>query len=503
MPAARAVQYLRMSTEHQRYSLDNQAAANLAYALEHGIEIVGTYRDAGVSGLTFERREGLKSLLRDVLAGQLGAEMILVYDVSRWGRFQDPDQAAHYEFLCRQAGIGVEYCAEAFANDGSPAATVLKSIKRMMAAEYSRDLSRKVFAAQVRVAQAGYHAGGSAPYGLRRAVVDDAGRVLLVLQDGEKKLTATYREKLIPGPEEEVACVRRIFRLFTITGLRQRSIARLLNEEGVPFRRGRPWRGHTVRMLLVNPAYVGEIRYNRRSIKMGGKAVSNPVSEQVITADAVEPIISTALFNRAQEIIKAGVCRLTDDELLDRLRVLAASGSKLSSALVDAAEDLPTAGVVRKRLGGLKGIWAMVGADIGGRPYRVHCRKYADQDMLDRLKALFEREGRLTYELINRSPELPSPTTYMKRFGTLRRAYALVGYECPTAPRTSFKTKYSDDAILTALGQMVMANGRVTRAMMDNSPDLPSSSTIERRFGSLARALAAAAQHPSSGGGVA
>ena len=53
---------------------------------------------------------------------------ILVYDVSRWGRFQDTDESAYYEFICKQAGIQVIYCAEQFENDGSPTATIIKSV---------------------------------------------------------------------------------------------------------------------------------------------------------------------------------------------------------------------------------------------------------------------------------------------------------------------------------------------------------------------------------------
>ena len=60
--------------------------------------------------------------------------MILVFDVSRWGRFQDTDEAACYEFLCKRAGIKVHFCAETLPNDGSLASTFLKLVKRAMAA---------------------------------------------------------------------------------------------------------------------------------------------------------------------------------------------------------------------------------------------------------------------------------------------------------------------------------------------------------------------------------
>lgn len=59
MPAA---QYLRMSTDHQQYSLANQADAIARYASEHGFQIVKTYSNAARSGLRITNRYGLKEL---------------------------------------------------------------------------------------------------------------------------------------------------------------------------------------------------------------------------------------------------------------------------------------------------------------------------------------------------------------------------------------------------------------------------------------------------------
>jgi len=148
-----AAQYLRMSTDHQQYSFDNQIAAILAYAAKEGFVITHTYSDAGKSGLVLKRRDGLRQLLNDVVGGVANYKAILVYDVSRWGRFQDADEAAHYEFLCKTAGIYVHYCAELFANDNSLSSTIMKALKRVMAGEYSRELSVKVNAGSKRVSQ--------------------------------------------------------------------------------------------------------------------------------------------------------------------------------------------------------------------------------------------------------------------------------------------------------------------------------------------------------------
>ena len=140
-----AVLYVRMSTESQDYSTDHQRANIRAYAAAHAIQIIREYVDDGKSGLDIKRRAGLLSLMRDVQSPQPDFSHILVYDISRWGRFQDIDESAYHEHTCRRAGIEVVYCGEKFAGESGPYASLLKSMKRVMAAEYSRDLSEKVF----------------------------------------------------------------------------------------------------------------------------------------------------------------------------------------------------------------------------------------------------------------------------------------------------------------------------------------------------------------------
>lgn len=152
----RAAQYVRMSTEHQQYSPENQSDAINRYAAIHGMEIVRTYSDHGRSGLNLSGREGLQKLLDDVQQGTRDFAAVLIYDVSRWGRFQDVDESAYYEYILKRANISVHYCAEQFENDGSIGSTLLKTVKRTMAGEYSRELSVKVFAGQCRLIELGY-----------------------------------------------------------------------------------------------------------------------------------------------------------------------------------------------------------------------------------------------------------------------------------------------------------------------------------------------------------
>lgn len=76
-----AAMYIRMSTEHQKYSPENQAAAIREYADHHNYEIIRTYTDGGKSGLNIAGRAALQQMLSDVQSHQAEYKAILVLDV--------------------------------------------------------------------------------------------------------------------------------------------------------------------------------------------------------------------------------------------------------------------------------------------------------------------------------------------------------------------------------------------------------------------------------------
>lgn len=279
-----AAQYLRMSTEHQQYSFHNQSAVIQKYAEDRGFQIVATYSDPAKSGLVLRRRFGLQQLLRDVV-GTPPYRAILVYDVSRWGRFQDTDESAHYEFLCKAAGVPVHYCAESFANDGSLPSLIMKTLKRTMAAEYSRELSVKVLAGQKRIAHLGFKQGGVPGYGLRRMLMASDGTTKQLLANGERKSIATDRVTLVHGPAFEVAHVREMDRMLISDRLSVPDIARELNKKGVK-QAGKgpvadPWSYATVYHVLTNPKYAGIHVFGRSTQKLSTPSVRLPKSEWV------------------------------------------------------------------------------------------------------------------------------------------------------------------------------------------------------------------------------
>jgi len=357
----RAAQYVRMSTEHQKYSIDNQAAAIAQYAAAMGLAIVRTYEDAAKSGLRFEGRKGLQRLIADVKSGQTDFDTVLVYDVSRWGRFQDVDESAYYEFICKDAGIKVHYCAEQFDNDGSLTSSVLKSIKRAMAGEYSRELSVKVFASQSRITSLGFKAGGPSGYGLRRHIVDQHGNRKGELRHGEHKACQSERVILVPGPKREIEIVQEIYRLFVRDNLLENEIASRLNKDGILTEVGRAWTSAKVHGVLTKEKYIGNQVYNRTSKKLDGKLISNPPEMWIRRVGAYEPIVSIELFEAARRKIAARTCNVTDLELIERLKEVLHRQGALSTRLLEAADNMPSSMVYRHRFGSLLRAWELAG----------------------------------------------------------------------------------------------------------------------------------------------
>lgn len=285
----RAAQYVRMSTKHQQYSTHNQSDKIREYAEKRGIEIIKTYADDGKSGLSFGGRPALQQLIADVESGAADFNVILVYDVSRWGRFQDADESAYYEYICKRAGIKGE------------------------------------------------------------------------LKRGEHKSLQTDRVILMPGPDEEVAWVNKMYRWLIEEDLSFREIADRLNKEGVTTDLDRPWNSGTVRTVLTNEKYIGNNVYNRSSFKLKKLHVGNPPDMWVRKEGTFEGIVPLEFFLTAQEIITARSARLLDEELLDHLKRLYADAGQLSGVLIDQAPDMPSSSAYRNRFGSLARAYEMIG----------------------------------------------------------------------------------------------------------------------------------------------
>lgn len=356
--------YVRMSTDMQRYSIDNQLAAIEAYCHGRDLELARIYSDAGRSGIGFNNRPGLRALVEDAERGGLPFTNVIVFDVSRWGRFQDVDEGAYYEHILRKAGAPVIYCGEAFEADGGPVAAIVKSLKRVMAAEYSRELSRRVSHAKRRLAATGAHCGSAAGYGYRRAVVDDDGQVIALPGPGEWKSPHQGRATLRLGPAREVAGVRRIFHLYA-EGETFSGIAERMAQEDWPVPPAGCWTRAVVTALLRNEKYAGVAVYGRVSRYLGGAQVRIRETDWIRVEGAHPAIVSQRLFRRTQAR-RVSRRLYSKQDFLPGLRSLFERYGTVTTRLIDQDPDLPCGTTLWRLFGSMR-----AACDAAGIPHQT------------------------------------------------------------------------------------------------------------------------------------
>ena len=389
----RAAQYLRMSTEQQQYSIQNQSDAIREYARGHNLQIVRTYSDPAKSGVTLRSRLGLVQLLQDIIAEKHPFDTVLVYDVSRWGRFQDDDEAACYEFLCRHAGIEVRYVAESFSYNNGLSSTLFKNLKRAMAAEYSRDLSVKASQAKARIVSLGFWCGARAPYGFQRMVVSsNQRRPNRRLKLGEHKNLRTDRVILVRGPDDEVRCVRRMFALALSGKMGCSGIARELNLRGFT-RTRKKWTMSTVHHILTSPVYAGYSVCNRTSQKLQSPAVRVPPTEWICKRNAFDSLVSERDFIRVQSVLRKRRLgrQWSNERILAAIRGLFAKRGRLSETLLESDARMPSSRTIREHFGSYRNLYKLIGYDAPKRDFARADASRRTFDLRDKLVSQMER----------------------------------------------------------------------------------------------------------------
>ena len=355
-----AAQYVRMSDEAQQYSIENQKAAIQAYATKHGFVIVRTYADAGRSGVVARNRKGLSELLNDVITGCAAFKAVLVYDVSRWGRFPNSDEAAHYEFLCANSGTPLHYCAEPFTNDGTAVSSLLKALKRSMAAEFSRELGEKVSVGKTRLVEMGFWVGGPPGYGYRRFMVSSEGKPKQLLKVGEHKSLTTDRVILVPGPRREIEGLRAMFGMAG-QGMGCTEIACELNRRGFT-KTGKPWSNTTVYNTVTNPKYTGLNVWHRTTQRLRTGRIPVKPEFWAKKVAAFPPLVDQQTFNQAQaKLLKIDDLRWTDEQILRRIRRLWKTQGRITESLLLQATNMPAMSTIHKHFGSYRQLYTKLG----------------------------------------------------------------------------------------------------------------------------------------------
>ena len=295
----------RRSRAYQDLSIEEQRHAVRTWAVTNGYRIVREFAD-DASGLDTARRHDFLTLLQICAQpGLRNADVVLCYDISRFSRL-DPEEAGFHEYSLRRAGVRVVYTHEPGANEVGVTGHLVKSLKRVLAHEYSQKLSQVVSRGLRAHAERGDWTGGPPPYGYRRAAAQADGTVC-VLEPGRWKAKGERVSLVVDPFEAEV--VRDIFAAYVSRGWGLAAIAHRLNERGVPppaslRRQGRPaWTKNTIWAILRNPIYCGTLVYAKTGYAEIGKRrgkVKRPAAEHIVVEGAFPAIVSPELWDAAQ-----------------------------------------------------------------------------------------------------------------------------------------------------------------------------------------------------------
>lgn len=423
-----AAQYLRVSTDSQRYSLEHQAASIAAYAAVEGFTISKSYVDAGKSGVTANKRLGLAELLADITRGEITYSTLLVLDVSRWGRYQDPDEAAHYEFLCRSAGVDVCYCAESF--EPGLAGSVFKHIKRVMAGEYSRELSAKIRNAKRRHALAGHAQGGACKYGFARQIVNVDGTLGKILERYERKSRPEQSLILVPEGPKQSATLRKIFRLYLKQQLQPVRISERLNSEGIGWCDGTPWTRARVVDVLRCDLVTGRQPFGKTSCHLGKSRIYNPKDTWGMVR-IFPPIVSMKTFNAAQARLAElnGSRKKTDAELLDDLRKVHKLHGRITNELLEATPGTASLQVYYARFGTMVRAYQRIGLHYTPRERGrdANGQRLSREEVLEALRRLYREHGKINMSLCHADHRLPALGWLRWEFGSIAEAFEAAG----------------------------------------------------------------------------
>jgi DNA invertase Pin-like site-specific DNA recombinase len=351
-----AIAYYRHSAQdRQENSIPIQKEQVRDWASKNGVSIIREFADAGKSGLTSEERPAFTEMMNEWVKKRDDFVYILCLDVSRWGRFQDIDLSAQFSAECKKHRKQVIYTTIGKPREDDPLYPVYVQFERFRAAQYSRELSDKVWRGCAKIVEQGYWAGGSPPYGTQRLLLDEKREPLQRLEPGQRKGIQNQRVTLVEGDPTQVATIQRIFYEFVENKHSEYKIAEGLNRDLIPSPGGRRWGAASVLARITNETYVGTIIYNRTSQKLKTPRIENPCEKWIRSTDAFEGIISTDTFQRAQEILENRKCKYDPDRMLAQLRSLYDKYGILRSSLTRLQENMPSSASYARQFGSWDG----------------------------------------------------------------------------------------------------------------------------------------------------
>ena len=336
-----AAAYLRRSTDRQEQSLGDQRREICRWAEQNDYDVITEYIDDARSGTSAETRPAFQKMIADAQDGG-GFKAVIVWNSDRFSR-GDVTETEHYRYLLRRAGVTVLSVTEDYLDREGIDGDVLRTVKQFQNRQFSISLSRNTLRGQISSVLAESDPGRPTPFGYDRVVTGPDGTMLYRVRfcpgcvrevfgkDGELQATYTKgqslrkpgkecRARLVLSTDDRVQTVKDIYTM-CLDGMGFKAIAEALNKRGIPSAKGKLWSFTTIKALLENPTYKGDLVWNRRTearfykVKDGRadkmrsradskKVTHHPEEDWIVIKDAVPAIVDRKSWQRAQQMVK-------------------------------------------------------------------------------------------------------------------------------------------------------------------------------------------------------
>ena len=313
-----AVGYVRMSTDKQEDSPEQQRAEISKLAKREGYRIVRWYEDHGISGARTHKRPEFRRMIRD--AEERGDfKAILCWDQDRFGRF-DSIEAGEWVSPLRRVGVELVTVCQGRIDWADFAGRLIYQITQEGKHRFLVDLSRNALRGMIKYAKKGTLLGSATPYGYDRMYFDAAGEERCRVRRGERfRKPKDWSGKLVPSADpQEVETVRWLFQTFANTDRSARSLGVDLNRRKISSPNKKEWDVTQIKNLLNHPVYIGWLTYGRRSAglyhSVGADGEISPADPRgrslnknapIVVPDTHEALVDKQIFDAVQVKLKA------------------------------------------------------------------------------------------------------------------------------------------------------------------------------------------------------
>ena len=229
-------------------------------------------------------------------------------------------------------------------------------------------------------------------------------------------------------------------------------------------------------------------------------------------------IIPTELFQAAQQRLASITRRVySENELKAGLARLLKEQGHLSGRLIKRCAYLPSPEAIDTRYGNLAAAFLTVGYEIPSRIRKnATGEPYSDDDLLNDLRRIHREKGYLSGHAIQADADTPNRKYFVRRFGSLARAFELAGFKMTSTDRRNAAAAYreehgisckppkvskrrnpdgspiTDEDLIGHLKRLLAVHGYLSVQLIDAAPEIPAKNLYRRRFGGLRQAYARA-----------